>query len=700
MNPVFRDYLFQKRILVSETGMPAKHGFEALYALGAVYGIRVVEGADLINAQMLVDARRVLGDKAPEPFYRGFPDSVRSLTPDQLRFDRLLHYARTYGLGDFSHPGHSVMELLAAQAQGGEESMEQIFARTAFRESGEVRDFRILAEDAARAALAGYMEGQLASTRPIPDDAFLAVQAWLLEQASLPERIPCKPTVFRLLIGTQDLRFARYLRLPDVERFVEHLQYYAYAGADPRRLNLKNRHRKLITAMLDAMLQGEITPADVQSCCARRARWCGLLHHLHYRPSGEVARHFVQAMRGGRNLSVESACEMCLRSGQPVAAARLLREQRGAAAVLRHLDALLARCADEGQAGEVLALADTENPIVLLQVLRHLARPVPKGSRTFRFVRFGRLAIHEECSDGVEGSAARQPDPALRARAAAALGENLKRLYRNRLGRVWADEAMKRVALPIQEGASMGGFGALPRGSRVPLEGLADGSRKLRAFVYWEQVDDIDLSAVLIDGDGEMVEEFSWRTMDALQDVLLFSGDETSGWEGGSEYFDVDLASLRDRYPQGRYLVFSANVYSGTPFSKCVCRAGSMLREALDSGEVFEPKTVTSALKVNGSSTFCHLFAVDLDTAEQVWLNLTRQSEETVAGEARFSSLLPDLEAVRFINVYELLRMQASALTDTPEEAGIWVTDAVSVAPEGVDLVHSWDFERLLQWMQ
>ena len=51
MNPLCRDYLFQKRILASEAGAPAERGFEALFALGAVFGIRGVEGAALVHSR-------------------------------------------------------------------------------------------------------------------------------------------------------------------------------------------------------------------------------------------------------------------------------------------------------------------------------------------------------------------------------------------------------------------------------------------------------------------------------------------------------------------------------------------------------------------------------------------------------------------------------------------------------------------------
>ena len=134
-----------------------------------------------------------------------------------------------------------------------------------------------------------------------------------------------------------------------------------------------------------------------------------------------------------------------------------------------------------------------------------------------------------------------------------------------------------------------------------------------RSFTYWEKVDDIDLSAIGLREDGSY-QEFSWRTMfDRTGDGIVYSGDQTSGYDGGSEYFDVDPVLFRKRYPSVRYLVFCDNVFSGVPFSSCICRAGYMIRDRIDSGEVFEPKTVQSSFAANGQSTFCYLFALDLD---------------------------------------------------------------------------------------
>ena len=123
-------------------------------------------------------------------------------------------------------------------------------------------------------------------------------------------------------------------------------------------------------------------------------------------------------------------------------------------------------------------------------------------------------------------------------------------------------------------------------------------------------------------------------------DAITYSGDETSGYNGGSEYFDINLPEFKARYPEYRYLIFCDNVFSGVNFNKCFCKAGYMLRDEDDSGEIYEPKTVESAFLVDCESTFAYLFGIDLLKNEFIWLNLARNSNAQVAGNTPLAFLL------------------------------------------------------------
>ena len=87
------------------------------------------------------------------------------------------------------------------------------------------------------------------------------------------------------------------------------------------------------------------------------------------------------------------------------------------------------------------------------------------------------------------------------------------------------------------------------------------------------------------------------------------------------EYFDLDIEGFKKRYPDIRYCILCDNVYTGTGFNNCICRAGFMMRDIVDSGEVFEPKTVQSSFAINCDSNFAYLFAIDLEKRKP-WLPL------------------------------------------------------------------------------
>ena len=144
MKAIFKDYLFNHGILVNEAVEKDSNAFETRFALAKLFNIRITDGENLVTADMIHYAEEQLGQNVPEPFYRGFPESVRKLTSKQRLFDQLLHYVHTYGMGDFSEQGHSMLE--------------DFIQREAFNEKCEVRDFSVITEEAAAAKLEKLMQ--------------------------------------------------------------------------------------------------------------------------------------------------------------------------------------------------------------------------------------------------------------------------------------------------------------------------------------------------------------------------------------------------------------------------------------------------------------------------------------------------------------------------------------------------------------
>ena len=679
MKELYKEWLFGKKILVAEGASEARDAASVLVSLASLFQIRIVEGGELAEAGMIRFVSRQLGTKVPEPFYRGFPDSVRRLAPDQLLLDQLLHYVQTYGLNRFDEAGHSLLETY--------------LERTAFHEKTDVRDYRIITKDRAEKLIREAAGQLLMSTRPLNDRQYALLLASVMDGYEVTS-CASRNTAVRLLLDTRDIRLARLISMQDMIRLTDELNARSYGNQNIKKLNLRNQDRKFLTAVMDRLFA--LHRCDLPSCCEKKAVWCGLLHHLHYQPKTAEAERFVACMRGRQNLSVYASFEKAMKDHDIPKAVEVLKQGKGTSAVLRSMDYLLSRCGSDAEAARTVSSVGSENTVLLIQLLIHYAAMrFDRSSRCFRFTRYNRLKVHAETREETERRRSRIT-PERAAMAADAVDGLLSALLRGRIRRAYIDPEMKKTALPLQENTAQGGPGVLAKGSRMAI----GAGKKIRAFTYWEKVNDIDLSVIGLDEAGYQT-EFSWRTMADLQsDALTFSGDETSGYSGGSEFFDLDPVKFRKLYPRIRYLVFCDNVYSDLRFSQCLCRAGFMVRDREDSGEIFEPKTVASSFQVNCESRFAYLFGIDLRTREFVWLNAARNSAAAVAGAGSLAFLLPYFHVLPVMNLYRFFEMMADELTDNPDEADIIVSDRLQQTEERAGrVIRSYDFERILAWM-
>ncbi len=702
MNDIQKEWLFGKKIFVNEGG-PSEDAFPAMVALAQFFQIRLTEGAELATLDMVRLASKMLGENVPEPFYRGFPESVRNMSPDQLLFDQLVHYTVTYGFGHFGEAGHSLFD--------------QDFERLAFKEDVPIREYRAVTEEEARKILRTSVEDLLSGTRPLNDRVFELVLDYVKTHGDLQDmKIASKDTRIRLLVGSRKLFLADGLTLSDVLKVTERLQWDAYESEAEelqnqkglsweervrriserrqrqnrplKNLALKNRDRKFIEKLIRGRLQESPVFRD---CYERRADWAGLLHHIHFKPETFREKAFTDSMRSGDNFSVYSEVEKALLRNDPDGAVRILAEGKGAGAVVRQMNRLLASGA---KPETVLPYLRTAGTVPLLQLLLSYSEP-DEGRRVFMFSRLNLFRTHYETDEEMKRRRSLLPFET-RDRLLGLIRGEIARRWLDKLGKVYVDDGMKKIALPLSESTSQGGPGVLPKGSRLALpEG-----KKIRAFTYWEKVHDIDLSVIGIDRDGNQ-KEFSWRTMSSNQsDAITYSGDQTSGYNGGSEYFDVDLEAFREKYPDVLYLIFCDNVYSGTDFADCVCRAGYMMRDTEDSGAVFEPKTVESAFTVNAKSTFAYLFGIDLLKREFVWLNSAVSGGAVVAGERNLSFLTRLFGVTDIVSVFDLLALQAHELTDDPEAADVVATDEEVPCRADALRIRSYDVEILLRLME
>lgn len=679
MKDYFKDYLFNHNILVCEGNQKSQMILETEYAIAKLFNIRITSGQEFIDEKMISFIEKKLGNQVPEPFYRGFPESVRALSPDQLLFDQLLHYFHTYGTGDFFQAGHS--------------RFEEFIERTAFNEKTEVKDFIVLNEDQAVAKLAEYTENLLKSTRPLSEGQFQLVFEYIIEYNYSIKNCASKNTAIKLLLEFRNVKYCEFIKMSDVIKLVDEINYLEYENENIKKLNLKNQDRKFITNVINELFHSE--SCDIRTCCEKKSVWNGLLHHIHYRPINDISSQFVNIMRGKGNLSVYSEFEKAMAAKDIKEAVNVLKKGKGSGAVLRNLNYIVSRCETREDLQFVIDHIETSNGIILLQLLMEFATySDEKAGRTFKFIRHNKLKIHHETEYEIAARSSFISKETAKL-LCEAIKENLKKVYAGKLDKVYVDEDMQNIALPMQEASSSSGYGVLPKGSRLHIPE----NKKIRAFTYWEKVNDIDLSVIGIKKDGSQ-REFSWRSMwNRQSDEITFSGDETSGYNGGSEYFDVDITKFKVRHPDITHLIFCDNVYSYESFKNCLCTAGYMARDIKDSGEVFEPKTVKTSFVINCDSRFAYLFAIDLAKNDFIWLNIGRDSYVNVAGTTGMSFLKPYFDITSVMNLHEFFSMLGTEIVDDISEANVVVTDKDVTAAEGAEVIRSTDVERIMALM-
>ena len=666
MNERIEGFLFDKHILVCNGNKVNQ--VETLYALRNKLNIKIVDGFELACPEMIRYAASRLGQHIPHPFYVGFPKSVRELTLDQLLFDQLIHYTMTYGFGNFEEAGHSLFE----------DAVE----RSLFNESeNPPHEFTIMDEEEAIKAFLSFCDDMAAGSRPLnPEMLQLLYDA--TEYYWFPKNIGSKQTACELIWMTKNPAFAKFLSVPDFIKLVDTINYRRYHKDKINKLNLKNQDRKLLTKVLDLLLQNDDHQERI--CFEKRDAWKGVLHHIHYKPKTEAAKAFVEHIYG-KFPSNMGTFENFMNMGLCIHAARYLLNTKGNGALLRNLNYIVSRSNDT-EIKMILELIEAKSPIILLQMM-YSYNNYKRDARTFKFTRHDRVRIHKELIRPFFNVLPQHKIDLV----VSVLEEKLKLAMRGKEGKVYIDPAMYEIGVPLNMSASSSGFGVMPVGSHIHLpEG-----KKIRAFTYWEKVNDIDLSCIGIDGDGNKIDEFSWRTMAVRNNgAITFSGDETSGYNGGSEYFDIDVAAMKERYPKMRYVIFCNNVYSDSDFSKCVCTAGWMSRDILDSGEVYEPKTVRSSFVINANSTYAYLFAIDLDFREVIWLNLADARNTRVAGTTELGWLTDYFNMTDVMSVGKLFSYMGEVV-GTPDKADLVIGDVVTNKPQ----IHSWEFEKVMGYL-
>lgn len=669
MKETFKKYLFDKNILVNDGAEEKDEELESLLctALMAKYGYNVVSGVELMSKLVFDYVAKQIDFKPTEPFYRGFPESVKKLCPEECLFDQLWSYYKTYGLDDFSEEQHSVCESPVE--------------RIALLKSFTTKNVKILNEKDAEKELKNLLHGLCDQTRPMSEYQFEVLVEAIREYDMFMFEFASSNTAIKVLLETRDLRYAeKYsapLELSHFPKIVEELNYKVYRNNDIKKLNLKNQDRKFLINVLNILITNSyndfnlISDYQIAVCAEKRAIWKGILYHLHYKD------YRLSFIYNSKVFSGMSEFERFMAGENTYGAASILKYRKGTSAVLRNLDYIVSRTKEFSEVERVLDLLKEDfNPIILMQLIQHYNdyNRKPNEARSFSFNKFNMKRSHRETDEEIKRSKSHLNELEVRYLKDYFTKAFYELTGKKKAGKVYLEDGMKDITIPLDMSTSNGGVGCLPTGSRMAIPNGAI----VRAFTYWEKVNDIDLSCWLVDKDFKNIQKFDWNSWGNRRfhyanwdiDSVTFSGDQTSGFNGGSEYFDIDIDKVMKAYSGSRYMIFFNNVYSGVKFKDVFCKAGYMLRDRFNSGEVCEPKTVQTAFNITSDSTYCALFAIDLQNREMVWLNQNVDSNARCSFAEDNSWVKKYLNLAKYLNVYKLFENVGEKVNDPKECVG------------------------------
>ncbi|KAK6205011.1 uncharacterized protein RJT21DRAFT_111551 [Scheffersomyces amazonensis] len=267
--------------------------------------------------------------------------------------------------------------------------------------------------------------------------------------------------------------------------------------------------------------------------------------------------------------------------------------------------------------------------------------------------------------------------------------------------KVFISNKVDSILLPLQL-SSASTKKTLAKGSKISMlrEFEEDKEKKnvLRFFVHWIG-NDIDLSALILDEDfnkGVTIGftllrdgSYAWHSGD-----IVFA----PGPEGASEYIDIDIEAAINNGK--RYVALDVRDFTRKKFSNYdVCFGGVMIRESLQSGEIYEPSTVKYKFDLTSETISTVMFLFDLKLKEMIWID----SSLHVAGKANSlqghsNSVRTVLQEIKMMHEYkvsigQLVRLHAKAsdseivddkskadfTVSTDDEAGLNVYDVAEI---------------------
>ena len=181
----------------------------------------------------------------------------------------------------------------------------------------------------------------------------------------------------------------------------------------------------------------------------------------------------------------------------------------------------------------------------------------------------------------------------------------------------------------------------------------------------------------------------------------VHSGDITNGGDvdgcGVAEFLDVDIDNMKKHGV--KYIVFQVYGFACPGFNKMEhAMFGWMNRQDVNSGEIFEPKTVEQKMDLTSESVVCIPVIFDCDTKEFIWcdMNIRMDSSCYHNGGNNVESNIRGVIATCYamVNIskptlYDLILLNVKArgvMVDNKEDADIIFDIGDGITPYDTDV--------------
>lgn len=616
-----------------------------------------------LGTEIIKALKHLKGDDVKyKPMYPNFPKQVMEMSHLELYLNAITHY---WSYGQWK-PNYDELPR------------EYAFENTKFRE------ITLLNEN----DFSDLFTTLLSSNDSLSEEDKEIVE-WFLDTQSIlryPDEIPYKETL--CIITGRALKEGKEISgliktSTDILRLVTYINGGDISLAENTKFkSLPRSYRRKIVAELERVISEE----DIQR---HRNKWCKLFHNLHVGEYSKKVLDIATKVRSNSHLyNTKGEVQTQVNKKNFLKASKLLKNRPGEFA--RSLDSLLRKSGiDESIIkDDFLRVSSDVSTRVLMQLKGHfnarnngMERVVfPKGNmaRAQIIPSFNTQIPDETLIDLMIG-----------------IDKTLEDRFANMdsLGKVYIDPRLKGCPLPAQQRSSSTGLDIVARGTRLPFGDDAT----LRLFIYWVGRD-IDLSATLHDENFNQIGHISYTKLKSAKYQAYHSGDITNAPNGASEFIDI---TIDDAHKSGaRYVVMNVYVYNGPNFADHdKCYAGWMTRNAPNSNEIYDPKTVISKVDITSASRNAIPVVFDLKTREAVWCDLTTKGRSHWGGnniESNKASTEQILRAITSLDnkptIYDLITLHGKSrgmIVDTPKEADVIFGIDEGITPRDINVINS-----------